>query len=293
MLSIKSIAKESSSACGGEVSTKNMAVTEDNLRILKFPENEKIQRQNFISPFNRKQEAIINWQTISKGWKGYLDPENLTETKKKLLDDLSYLQMCSNIQLGKYYLIQDRSQKRSMKAAKEILKKMGTNGLLVRHELCLHNSKIPIYTLGPAGARAIDIPYTPNWWLDRSPYLVLRQLITNQLFFRFKLLGETKYYPTPYPLNGVIVFKGLDFHICITNGKDIPDELKWEKDRRLIVISETIEELYQSVELLKNNLSIRYTTDYDLFTIELHQAFCKYDSTLGKLIPITIPGFAN
>lgn len=266
-----------------------MAVIEDSLKALEFPDNNKFPRKEFVSPLSRKQKAVIKWQTVSKGWKGYVDP-SLTETKRRLLEDLFLLQMCSSIQLAKYYLVKDRS----MKAAKDILKRMAAIGILVRHELSLHHSKIPIYTLGPAGTRIIDMPYTPNWWMDKSPYTVLRQLITNQLFFRFRLLGyETIYNPTPYPLNGEIIFKGLDFRICITNGTDVPDELKWEKDKRLIVISETIEELYKTAEILKNNSSIRYTTDYDLFVTEFHQAFCKYNSKLSCLIPTEIPGFRN
>jgi len=270
-----------------------MSVAEPNPQIIKFPDNDKFLREKFISPLSRNQKAVINWHIISKNWRNNADKnklkESITQTEIKLLDELFLLQMCSSLQLAKYYFPRNKA---TMNKAKDRLKALASVGIMVRHELKLKRANIPIYTLGPAGALALDIPYTPNWWVDCSPYKVLRQLITNQLFFRFKLLGyETIYNPTPAPFNGEIIYKKMDFRICVTNGKDVPTELKWEKDSRLIIIGESLEELNLTVNTTKNNTNIRYTTDYDLFVTDLSKAFSKYDHDKSQLIPIHIPGF--
>jgi hypothetical protein len=272
-----------------------MAVMEPSPKIIKFPDNKKFLRQNFVSPLCRTQKADINWHTISKNWRQNADKkqlkESLTQTEQKLLDELFLLRMCSSLQLAKYYFPKDKA---SMTKAKDRLKALAAVGILVRHELKLQKANIPVYTLGPAGALVLDIPYTPNWWKDCSPYKVLRQLITNQLFFRFKLLGyETVYNPTPAPFNGEIIFREMDFRICVTNGKDVPPELKWEKDRRLIIIGESLEELNSTLNTTKNNPNIRYTTDYDLFVTEFIHAFSKYDYESDQLVPTNMPGFTK
>ncbi len=259
-----------------------------------FPGAKGYPRERFTSPISRKQHADMEWQQINPHWRGYVNVNSLKEEELVMLQSLYGLKLCTNIQLAKHYLLPYKSKSQNaMKNIKNRLRKLADHGILVNHMLTLENKKVPIYTIGPAGAAVLDVPYTPNWWLEESPYIVLRQLIANQLFFRFKLTGSRVIYnPTPQPFNGEIIFKGIDFLVCITQNGNVPSELKWEDNSRIILISETVQEALAAAKKIKDDLYVRYTTDYELFTIELHKAFYKY-SEKEILKPTEISGFNN
>jgi hypothetical protein len=246
-----------------------------------IPSNPKYLRSNFVSPFSRKQKVDMSWDKISNRWKGFESAKHWLNTYDlEMIQHLSHLQMASNLQLIKFF--PDREK------AKVRLKKLASAGIVVRHQLTTASQKIPVYTLGPQGAEILNHPFTPNWWANKSPYGVLRQLIANQLYFRMKSVKvEANFLPTPVPFSGIIECHRVEFLVCVTNGQDISQEMKWENNQRLLVIAESLEELELSAKQI--NAPARFTTDYEMFTIELKNAFYRYDHS--SLVPEVIPMF--
>lgn len=259
---------------------------------ISFPEDPKVPRKVYISPLSRRQDADVFWEEINPMWQGYPDPESLSEIELEMIKDLNSLRFCTGIQLSREYLAKEKKgtkQKNLLQACKKRLKKLSQHGIIIRHLMKAGKKDAALYTLGPAGAKILDVPFTPNWWLDRTAYRVLRQLLSVHLFFRLKKLDpKTKYEATPQPFNGIIFFKDLYFLICIINGEGVHPELRWEKDKRIIMIAETLEEAEKTAKELKDMPGIRYTTDYDVLRIELYRALSKYDKKLGRLKPTKI-----
>jgi len=242
-------------------------------------ENPKYPRNVFISPISRNQKASIAWTKISQDWQGYSNADSLNSKELTMLKELEALRLASGSLLCKEYY-----SERSITNAKARLKKLTTNGILVCHHLNTEKKgPIPVYTLGPGGAKILETPFTPNWWEDMSAYKVLNQLTVNKLYSRLKeVAGSATYLPAPYPFYACIEVKGYNFLVTVTNKGKIPSDLYWEKDSRLIVICESLEEI-QDVALSAKNPNIRYITDYELFLIPMHEALIKYDYATNAL----------
>lgn len=252
-------------------------------------ENPKYPRNVFISPITRSQKASMTWTIISQDWRGYSNPDSLTEKEINMLKELEVLRVASGSLLCKEYY-----SERSLVNAKARLKKLSTNGILVCHHLITEKKgPIPVFTLGPGGAKILDIPFTPNWWEDLSAYKVLNQLTVNKLYSRLKTIANSvTYLPAPFPFYALIEVKGYNFLVSVTNKGKIPSDLYWEKDSRLIVVCETLEEIVEIALNIKNP-NIRYITDYELFVIPMHEALIKYDYASSTLISTEVNLFVS
>lgn len=242
-------------------------------------EHPEYPRNNFVSPLTREQNVNMNWTIINHNWRGYDNPDSLTDSEIDMLRKLEALGMTSSFQLS-----QDFYSERSRNNAKSRIKKLSKNGILVSHYLETESRGIiPIVTLGPGGARIIDTPYTPNWWKGTDPYKVLTYLLMGKLYSRISAIDkDALYLPAPYPFNAVIETKGVSFVIVMASKGKVPTDLMWEKDTRLIILCEKTEEIVSIAQKIKNP-NARYITDYELFTIPLSEAFINYNDKTGTL----------
>jgi hypothetical protein len=219
---------------------------------------------------------------------GTNDIKNVSERVIKIANHLDRLKFITRVQAIKTFWAQNKTD------AKKQLNKLEDFGIIIRHSLENKNRDMPFYTLGPAGAKLIDKPYKPNWWLNTDVETVLKQLITNQLYLRiYRTSDNCQILRAPSPLSGVIVIGDAEFPLLVvrSNIEDMAREIRWLELKKALVICEN----YKQIKELAGsaNFPVRFTTDYELCNVPLNRAFFRWNKETETLEKETINIFQS
>ena len=228
--------------------------------------------KKFHSPFSYRQGYRLTWKKIDTRWSGIDRPDLMQDRVKDIVWILNQLNFITSIQMAKTYWPQNT------KEAKKTFSKLERLGILVRHNLKNKHKDMPFYTLGPAGAKTINIPYKPNWWLDVKLDDVLKQLIINQFFLRiYRSRNKCRFLQAPVPLSGLIVFNEMEFPLVVVRAdiENIAREIRWTDVEKSLVICEDHQQLKEIAKNIK--FPARFTTDYELCSVSLNQAFYRWE----------------
>lgn len=229
-----------------------------------------------ISPFSYRQGYNLTWNKLDTRWTGIENPHELPVRVKEIVSLVDQVEFITGVQIAKTFWPKNKND------AKKTLVKLEKFGVLVRHNLKNTHRDMPFYTLGPAGAKLVEKPYQINNWLKYKSDYVLKQLIINQLFLRiYRTSGHCQFISAPHPLSGIIVFNDIEFPVIVIRGdhEDMAREIRWLELKKAFVICEDYEQVDDIADEIR--FPVRYTTDYELCTVPLNQAFYTWEK--GKL----------
>lgn len=215
-----------------------------------------------ISPFSSLHEYHVDWQTVNRHWDGV--KKFIDSIYIKPLTFLNLTKIATRLQLAKF-----------LKGDKKKINYLARIGVLVTHRLVNEKNSMTIYTLGPMGCRVLKKQYAPNWWLDLSVTDVLKQLITNQLYFRIMEFTQARMFKAKPPLTGAVMFNNVDFGVFVVRHGETARGIRWVAPDRMIIICEDVNQ----IPLIASDVHapVRYTTDQNLFKSPLSEAFYRWE----------------
>lgn len=241
----------------------------------------------YLSPFSYKRNYNLRWKRIDTRWQGTNQLDSITPTAKSRLKLVEQLKVITSIQLGKAMAPND------IRNCRKILSKYESLGFLIKHTLENKSITIPFYTLGPAGAKALGLPFHPNWWLDLKLNAVLKHLILNQLFLKAHKTVQCKILTAPYPITSVFIMGNAEFPVMVVRGdvEDLAREARWMTFNRVLVVCED----ESQIPVIAPNIKVdaRYTTDYNLCHTLLNDAFYRWVQEEEKYYIDTIDIFSS
>lgn len=204
-----------------------------------------------LSPFSLSHEWSLHWKRIPSNrtakWLGE------SEKEKIALEALTAVGVIGGVQLSRLFRL-DKNRK----------KHMVKNGKLVRHSVQKNKQVIPVYTLGPIGAKMISLSeYEENYWVTYDVSSVLKRLLFFQLF---GLFPKATIYPALSPFTGSIRYNGQMYHVYVARDdvQDLLRTLKWQSTlERMILITEKLEFLIP-LNAYASDLKMRVVLDQDL-----------------------------
>lgn len=205
-----------------------------------------------IRPFSLSHDWTLYWNRANGRGLTRINSESSKE--QRALQALGAIGVIGGSQLSRIFLNHDKNR----------LKRMVRERKLIRHEIQKNKQLIPVYTLGPSGAKIAQVPkYEENYWVKYKAEDVIKRLLFFQLYERFP---KVKIVPAPSPFVGAISFKGNLYHVYVVRGEvqDLLMYLKWHTfTERMIVITESLNHL-QPLNAFASELKVRVTTDQDL-----------------------------
>lgn len=219
----------------------------------------------FLSPCSLRNGYRLEWGSVS----AFRPPGHLPPVNREMLEFLCTTGVATRVQLSRFY----RGDKKKVAVLAKV-------GVLVEHRLAGEKRTVIFYTPGPAVA-LLGFPWTPGWWEQLPLIDVLKRLIANQLYLRFREVAPVKVFPTRPPLTGAMLFNGLDYGIAVVRKGEDGRELRWAEAERLIVVAEELEQALAVAPHIR--APARYTFDRLLFKEPLARAFLRARD--GILVP--------
>lgn len=204
------------------------------------------------SPFSLSHDWALYWKRVYNRGNPNVNGESPVE--QKALQALGAVGAIGGSQLSRLFLKRDKNK----------LKRMIRQQKIIRHEIKKNRQSIPIYTLGPGGARMANVPnYEENYWVTYQTEDVLKRLLFFQLYDKFP---KAQIVPAPSPFVGAVSFKGNLFYVYVVRGdmQDMLTYLKWRTfNERMLIVTESLSHL-QPLNAFAPDLKVRVTTDQDL-----------------------------
>jgi len=227
------------------------------------------------SPFSLSHDWSLGWTRIPSNYKPFKYYNINSMKEKKALEGIASVGVIGEKQLSRLFSL----------GAKEI-KNMVKTDKIVPHALNRnHNNRIPIYSLGINGAKAINLDvYKENYWVEYKIDEVLKSLLFFQLYHYFPTLNVR---PTPNPFVAAVKNNDNLIYVYVVKGdtNDLMRYLKWEKNsnHRLMLVTESISQL-KEIELYTKDLKMRVVIEDDLMNREKSDEDIFYIYKDGELV---------
>lgn len=229
-------------------------------------QNEPQILESFVSPCSLRNGYALEWGTPVRQV-----PQKLPAVNREMLEFIAAVGVATRVQLSKFC---DNDKKRIAMLAK--------TGVLTEHRLVGKKRTVVFCAPGPV-VSSLGFHWSSGLWEQLSLLEVLKRLVANQLYLRFREVAPVKLFPARPPLIGAMLLNGLDYGVAAVRIGEDGRELKWAEAERMIVI---VEELEQALAVAPNIRSpARYTSDRLLFKEPLARAFFRVKS--GNLVPET------
>ena len=150
------------------------------------------------------------------------------------------------------------------KTTRKILSKMKESRKVIEHTMVISNKSYKIYTLGPAGAEIVNVPYQQSW-VDYSDSEAIQRLMAVDLYVRMcDYLSTTLNVEealNPYIHTFVHGDKSYKIGVLWDNAMAFQEMYRWEPPReRVIIICQSLSHVSGLTQYLEENSPIRVIT---------------------------------
>lgn len=151
------------------------------------------------------------------------------------------------------------------KTARRILGKLNSEHKVVEHIMRVGNKDYKVYTLGPAGAALINVPYQPDYWLKYSENDTIQRLMSVDLYIRMcdYLSTDMRILTAEKPYTHTFVHDDKVYRVGVLwdNAVSFLEAYRWEPPReRVILVCQAVNQADSLLSYLEENTPIRLIT---------------------------------